>query len=377
MRGSRTRVAGVLVAASMLAAAVVIAASRQHHVPAGAPTDPAVAKTNVTVLPAARLSAPVLQAASLSPANLDELLALPPEQLASVDIALSNLLCASDLPGSEHAQHGFITTQIDRWAMLVATETTRHAYRVTDPRYAQHYRHSYAYLCAEMMLQTLQEDCGVRYNADRVRDPDFSDSRDQFLHGLVGRSPIEIRGGTCVSMPVLYAAVGRRLGYPIKLVQGSGHLFCRWDDADSGWAKANGLPRGERFNIEGTDGFSAYPDEFYEQFPRPIDHAAVDRGELLKSLTPAEELAVFLAARGHCFFDNRRFDEAIEAYEHAARLMPQAAIWPWFAARTRDTQAMIKEHQLAKRMREQERRSAVGRPIVSHPIEQQRNPRHK
>lgn len=318
------------------------------------------------------LAIPSLHASSLAPSSLTELLALTSTRMSDVDIALANLLCASGLPGSEDVQHGFILTQIDRWAMLVATETMRHAYRVTDPKYAAHYRHSYAYLCAEMMLQTLQEDCGVKYNLDRVRDPDFSDSRDQFLHGLVGRSPTEIRGGTCVSMPVLYAAVGRRLGYPIKLVQGSGHLFCRWDDADGTWARANGLPQGERFNIEGTDGFSAYPDEFYEQYPEPINRDRVERGELLKSLTPAEELSVFLAARGHCLYDNRRYDEAVEAYEHAARLMPQASAWPWFVARTRDTQAMIEGHRLGRRLREQTRRSAVGLPVVEHPADRMR-----
>lgn len=311
-----------------------------------------------------------LRASALSPSTLQELLALPPTSIGNVDIAVANLLCASGLPGSEDFQQGFILTQIDSWAMLVATETMRHGYRVTDPKYAAHYRHSYAYLCAEMMLQTLQEDCGVKYNLDRVRDPDFSDSRDQFLHGLVGRSPAEIRGGTCVSMPVLYAAVGRRLGYPIKLVQGSGHVFCRWDDADGAWARANGLARGERFNIEGTDGFTAYHDSFYEQYPEPINKDKVASGELLKSLTPAEELSVFLAARGHCLNDNRRFNEAVEAYETAARYMPQSTAWPWFAARARDTLAVIEANHFARRQREQERRSTIGTPVVQHPIDQ-------
>lgn len=178
-------------------------------------------------------------------------------------------------------------------------------------------------------------------------------------------------------MPVLYAAVGRRLGYPIKLVQGNGHLFCRWDDADGEWAKANGMPGAERFNIEGTDGFSAYPDAFYEQFPAPIDENKVARGELLKSLTPAEELSVFLAARGHCLNDNKRFNYAIEAYETAARYMPQATAWPWFAARTRHTLALVEGHHVAKRQRERERRSAIGTPVVRHAIDQRlgRQPR--
>lgn len=42
--------------------------------------------------------------------------------------------------------------------------------------------------------------------------------------------------------------------------------------------------------------------------------------EYLVSLTPAEELAVFMAARGHCYMDLRRFGEALDAYKVMARL---------------------------------------------------------
>jgi hypothetical protein len=48
-----------------------------------------------------------------------------------------------------------------------------------------------------------------------------------FLHGLT-----QGRGGTCLSMPVAYVAVGRRLGYPLKLVTAKGHLFARWESLD-------------------------------------------------------------------------------------------------------------------------------------------------
>jgi len=68
------------------------------------------------------------------------------------------------------------------------------------------------------------------YNKQRVRDVDFKNSRDLFLHGMVGSD----NGGTCVSMPVLYVAVGRRLGYPMRLVLAKAHVFARWDDAARG-----------------------------------------------------------------------------------------------------------------------------------------------
>ena len=85
------------------------------------------------------------------------------------------------------------------------------------------------------MTVVVQEDFKVRYNparanasgADSAIDGFFQNSRDIFLHGLLSGE----RTGTCSSMPVLYAALGRRLGYPLKLVTTKGHLFVRWDSA--------------------------------------------------------------------------------------------------------------------------------------------------
>jgi len=234
-------------------------------------------------------------------------MAWPTDRLGELDIALVNLLCAEGLPSSEDRDIEQTLQTLDLWAAAVKYETERHLYRVTDPRYADHYRHSEPYLRAEFLLQVLQEDLGVRYNPESIFNPDLSDSRDSFIHGIMDPE----RGGTCASMPVLYAAVGRRLGYPIKLVMTRGHLFCRWDDG-----------RGERFNIEGTNGFSSYPDEFYREWPYGVTEEELASREYLVSLTPAEELAPFMAARGHCYMDTHRFGEALEVYEVMVRLAP-------------------------------------------------------
>ena len=61
-------------------------------------------------------------------------------------------------------------------------------------------------------------------------------------------------------MPVLYVAIGRRLGYPLYLVQAREHFFVRWEE-----------PGGERFNIEATTlGFTPRDDEHFRHWPRPI-----------------------------------------------------------------------------------------------------------
>ncbi|HPD31096.1 MAG TPA: transglutaminase family protein [Phycisphaerae bacterium] len=243
------------------------------------------------------------------PASHYDLLAMTPEQLAKIDVALVNLLCAKGLPGAENLDIPAILAKLDEWAAKVKFETLRHLYRVTDPRYAEHYNHSEARLRAEFIVQCLQEDCGVRYNPDRIYEPDFRDSRDMFLHGMLPGA----NGGTCASMPVMYVAIGRRLGYPMKLVATREHLFCRWDDGK------------ERFNIEGATngGVSYHPDEYYRSWPKPLSEADMATGVFLTSMSPEAELADFLHHRGMCMHQNGRLTEARAAFAEAHRLQPR------------------------------------------------------
>ncbi|MBU0637799.1 MAG: hypothetical protein KKB50_02965 [Planctomycetes bacterium] len=244
------------------------------------------------------------------PTSYYDLLAMSPDELAKVDIALMNLLCAKGLPGADNLDIPAVLKQIDEWAAKVKFETERHLYRVKDPRYAEHYANSEARLRAEFIVQVLQEDCGVRYNPERVYAPDFRDSRDMFIHGMLPGAS----GGTCASMPVMYVAIGRRLGYPMKLVQAKAHLFCRWGDGQ------------ERFNIEGaSNGNVNYdPDEYYHTWPKPLSKADLASGVFLSSMTATQELAVFLDIRGVCCRANHRLPDARAAYAEAHRLEPRS-----------------------------------------------------
>ncbi len=165
--------------------------------------------------------------------SLVEVCSSPNDFLGKLDVAALNLMCAGGLHGAENLEIGRMFDWLDEAARTVDYHTRRHWYRFTESPSA--YNSSPGYFCCYFLLQVLQEDFGVKYNPARVRDPtfqdpkclepDFSDSRDLFIHGI-----IDGPGGTCVSMPVIYVAVGRRLGYPLKLVESRGHLFFRWDD---------------------------------------------------------------------------------------------------------------------------------------------------
>jgi hypothetical protein len=111
--------------------------------------------------------------------------------------------------------------------------------------------------------------------------------------------------------------------YLMYLVLAKAHVFARWEDPESG----------ERFNIEGAgDGFSSFPDEHYWTWPMTLTQADLATGHYLKSLSSAQELAVFLAARGHCLEDTGQLPEARLAYAQAHHLDPKSREYLGFLA---------------------------------------------
>lgn len=249
-----------------------------------------------------------------TPRNLADLLDLPPNKLEHCDIARTNLLCAEGLPGSEHLNVKEHLNTLDQWARHIQRETGRnfHRYR-KDPAY---FHNSPSFYKMLMMAVVLYEDFHIRYNPKwieaitEIRPDDHfaADSRDILIHGLTGPQ----RMGTCSSMPVLYVALARRLGYPVKLVTTKAHLFLRWDSPD------------EKFNMDATSkGLNRYTDERYKQWPLPVTDEEIKAEGYLQSLTPAQELSVFLNARAMCLREAGRLKDAITAHTAALRLEPR------------------------------------------------------
>ena len=286
----------------------------------------ALARASAGQMALSAVPAPANAEAS-SPATLQQLLDLSAGQLARCDIALLNLLCAEGLPGAHGLDCKQCLVTLDKWAAHVKSETERHLYRFKA--HPAEFDNSEGYFRMLMMAVVVYEDFGVRYNPARVTRPDatgaddhfFADSRDIFLHGLLspalnsqpsllrtaateGEATLNQRQrlGTCSSMPVLYIALGRRLGYPLKLVTTKAHLFLRWESAT------------ERFDLEATGkGMNRYDDEHFRRWPYPVTEEEIKTDGYLKSLTPAEALAVFLSLRGHCLREAGRTQEAASA----------------------------------------------------------------
>jgi hypothetical protein len=292
----------------------------------------AALQSNPRSRPLAAASEHALQA---PPSSWQQLLSKSPTEIAGLDIALLNLLCADGLPGAEGLAPQTCIGTLNQWAQPVQSETERHLHRFKeDPA---EFDHSEGYFRMLMMAVVLYEDFSVRYNPERISAPGavdpndhfFADSRDIFLHGLLlpsinpQLSTLNRRTGTCSSLPVLYIAIGRRLGYPLKLVTTKAHLFIRWESAT------------EQFDLEATGkGMNRYDDEHFRHWPFAVSEEEIKADGYLKSLTPVEELAVFLSLRGHCLREAGRIQEAASAYRAAADLAPASRAYRLLLAET-------------------------------------------
>lgn len=263
--------------------------------------------------------------------TLKELLELTPEEREDVDIGRANLLVAKATPGGEDLDVDQVLGTLDQWAKAVAFDTDRHLYKFhADPA---NYENSEGYFRILSLITVLQRDLGVRYNPERIYEPDFTNPGDLFIHGMVGGD-----GGTCVSMPVLYTAIAHRLGYPVSLVTTKGHVFARWEGEG-----------GDRFNIEATNqGLTVHTDEHYREWPFPITDDEIERFGFLKSLDLDESIAVFMGSMGHAFADTGRDRAAIQTYFIAATLDPDNAMYAGFASQV-EHRADRLEQQLARR----------------------------
>jgi hypothetical protein len=216
------------------------------------------------------------------------------DQLSKHDLAEVHLACAVDLPGAEKLDIPYCLEQLKELTQFVALKTERHLPDfLRDPH---KYNNSEPYFRMLVLATALRRDRGIGYNLGRVGDL-FFDAADSFLFGI-----FQGTGGTCGTLPVVYASVGRRLGYPIKLVQCHSHRFVRWVGDD-----------GIVFNIETTaKGLATPPDEHYREGPFERTKQFEEYAGWMRPLTPRRELASFLDSRATIWFNEGFIREAVE-----------------------------------------------------------------
>jgi tetratricopeptide (TPR) repeat protein len=130
-----------------------------------------------------------------------------------------------------------------------------------------------------------------------------NDPNSLFLHTVMDR-----KQGYCLSLSILYLAIGERLGVPLYGVVVPGHFFVRYDDGRV------------RFNIETTGGGGNAPDEHYiKKFKVPRLN---DRNIYLKNLNKIQTLGCFFNNLGNSYSDVGDIEAAMRAFELAVEINP-------------------------------------------------------
>jgi regulator of sirC expression with transglutaminase-like and TPR domain len=250
----------------------------------------------------------------------EELYSVDPDDFVArfTDIAAVNLGCAQGLPDCDDSQFPAYLDLLDQIAEAVRKATDRN-WRLfkLKPKEFEHSEIVYRLYTMEFVFRT---QFGVKYDP-KVREATTgpnardtwtsSDSTEVFIHGLLS----EKRTGTCSSLPTFSIAVGRRLGYPLKLILCPRHTLYRWDDGTS------------VINLQPSDvGGHTRPDEFFHTWPEKWsadDFAMVERTKVwMHSMSPRQETSKFLCNRALLLREHGRFDEALRAIDAAARFNP-------------------------------------------------------
>lgn len=251
--------------------------------------------------------------------RLEDVLGMSPDEFVAryADIAVVNLACAEGLPDTEDIDLPKYMAVLDQMATAAEARTEK-SWRLFDLKPAE-FNGSRNVFRIFMMEHVLRTQFGVKYDPmrshikpDQVAVKPPHKTYDTFIHGVLSDS----RTGTCSSLPTFSVAVGRRLGYPLRLVRAPEHTFFRWDDGD------------EKFNVQHTPaGSEVLPDEHYHSWPLKWDQAMFDMnartGVWLSSMTPKQEVSKFLCNRALSLCDVSRFTEAFEAIEAAERYDPK------------------------------------------------------
>jgi hypothetical protein len=227
------------------------------------------------------------------------------EVLYAHDIAEVNLICSLGL--NENIDHVYqdCLSLIGEWSQQLV-DYTESNFRLFESE-PESFEHSKELYRAVAMVHFVQTALLVHYNMEFAEgDYNATDSRNLFLTGVLTGL-----GGTCVSLPVLYAALGERVGYPVAVASTWEHFYCVWGEGPNSFC----------FEAAGI-GFEKLSHDYYRNFRRPETARNEYANGFLRRLSHRELFAHFADQRSSCLQEQFRFDEALQANVFADRVAP-------------------------------------------------------
>lgn len=150
------------------------------------------------------------------------------------------------------------------------------------------------------------------WNDHRPYHYDLEDPLGQNLNNAVLSNYMDSRKGNCVSMPILFLILGKRLGLDMSLAMAPKHYFVRYKDNTTG----------KIFNYETTNGGSINRDVWYIK-ECGISEVAIQNGIYLKSLTNKETVASMLLLLPAHYVGQKEYLKAMEVCDLALAYFPK------------------------------------------------------
>jgi tetratricopeptide (TPR) repeat protein len=217
--------------------------------------------------------------AGLNVTSLEEVLRLSEDQ---IDLATATLI--SSEYWSDFVQGRRYLERLDTMAMVIQT-------RLRQQRLPLDHR------AIPIINEYLFNELGFK-TISHANDPN-----DLFLHSVMDR-----RQGYCLSLSVLYLALGERLGLDLYGVVVPGHFFVRYDKGRL------------RFNIETTSNGASPPDAHYvAKFKVPESRWD---SIYMKNLTKRQTIGCFFNNLGNVYSETGDVDTALTALERAVTINP-------------------------------------------------------
>ena len=155
------------------------------------------------------------------------------------------------------------------------------------------------------MRDVLFHDNGYRYDHHPLAR---KNQRNYLLDGI-----LDTKKGICVTMPLLYVAVGQRLGFPVHIVSVPDHLFVRYVHPD--------FPQ---LNIETTSGGKYFSDADYIR-SNGVTDTGLQSGCYLRPLSYREHLGLLITANAFVYAMNRDAPKCLEYLRASLLLAPRRA----------------------------------------------------
>ncbi len=213
--------------------------------------------------------------------SINQMLRLEPDE---IDIGTAALIVAEEWSDMVHGRR--YQAALDEMAYEILA-------RINEKGFAGSYKAVYVlndYLHKELGFKSVKE---------------ASDPNDLFLHSVMDN-----KQGYCLSLSILYLALGERLGLPLYGVVAPGHFFVRYD---------NGRVR---FNIETTSGSFPDDDHYKNEFKIPEGY---EQSIYMQSLNKLQTMGCLFNNFGTVYMAADNIDAAQQAMELAVEINPALA----------------------------------------------------